>query len=432
MLINLFHKEEDSLCLILVYLPLNRILGISGLEKRGFTEDQIARTGLIDKRRLLSTDMEKADPRTRTAAKSERVDIAEVAKTAQKEQTAKVEKQVKKQRAVKEEKDNKIIQREEVKSMEFSDENALESSRETAKQTDLLAKIEENTRPGATGGVKPKEEAGGKSMLGGFVQSIMSMLSSGLMNAAKFLFNPRMIMKLIGKVFVPAMIIGSIVNGLIDGFKVFFDGGTLGEALIAGLGGILDFLTFGLIDAKTIQSVVDWITGFVDDFIIKPITEFVSMIGDAFENYIMKPIKDFLSPLTNFFKSIKDTVVGFVEGFQIPGIKFTIPIIGKEVSLGPWKPFAPNTAAAPSAPAPSAATAMASAPTPVEANQVYKKSADNATTAVENNKSEAPVIVNAPTNVNNNTSKQNIAMPAPTRNTDRGLGAYVQKNAMLI
>lgn len=392
---------------------------ISGLQKRGFTEEQIGRTKLIDTRRSIATEMEKADPRVRTAKKEERAETAKISKTAQKEETAKAENLVKKQTAVKEEKESREVKRKEVTALDFSDESELESSREMAKQTDLLTKIEENTRPGeAVAEGKPKEA--GKSMLGGLIESIGSMLSTGLMSAAKFLFNPRNILKLIGKVFVPAMLIGSVINGLIDGFKVFFNGGTFVEALIAGLGGMLDFLTFGLIDAKTIQSIVDFVSGFVEDYIVKPIQEFVQTISDAFENYIMKPIEEFLSPLTNFFKSIKDSVMNFVTGFEIPGVSFTIPVINKEVALGPWKPFG------------EAKTSTATAPAPAEANAVYKKSGDNATAAVENNKSSAPVIVNAPTNVNNNTSKQNIAMPAPTRNTDRGLGRYVEKNTLFV
>jgi hypothetical protein len=134
----------------------------------------------------------------------------------------------------------------------------------------------------------------------------------------------------------------------------------------------------------------------------------------------MKPIEEFLSPLTNFFKSIKDSVMNFVTGFEIPGISFTVPVINKEVSLGPWKPFAETS------------TAKASAPAPAEANAVYRKSGDNAGAAAENNKSAAPVIINAPTSVNNSSSKQNITMPAPTRNTDNGLNTYVQKNTMFV
>ena len=259
-------------------------------------------------------------------------------------------------------------------------EEEMENARLMALQTDLLVKIEENTRLMAGAGAKggdddKKKEAGGilgnllggpKKFLSGLISSLMgvlssvgSMLMSGLTAALKFLFNPKMLMKLFSKVLLPLAIVGSIVNGLMDGFKVFMDGGTIGEALIAGLGGMLEFLTFGLIDAKVIGNIVEWLTGFVDEWIIQPITNFFNFLGNAFQTYIAEPItaafemvgnlfteyilnplKEIFAPIANFFKKIKDQVFGFLEDFGIPEIGFDTPL-GK-VAIGPFYPFRPE------------------------------------------------------------------------------------------
>ena len=75
-------------------------------------------------------------------------------------------------------------------------------------------------------------------------------------------------------------------------------------------------------------------------------------------------------------------------------------------------------------------SAAIAVPTPVEANAVYNKSADNAEAATATQPSQQ-IIVNSPTNVSN-TSKQNISMPAPIRNTDLGLGSYLKRSAMFV
>jgi hypothetical protein len=166
------------------------------------------------------------------------------------------------------------------------------------------------------------------------------------------------------------MIIGSLVNGIIDGFKAFMETGSIAEALIAGFGGILSFLTFGLIDAKTIRSIVDWFSGFIDDYIIQPLKDFFGFLGKAFDKYIaepimsamtavgdmlneyiVEPIKTFFAPLVDFFKNIKDQVFGFLEGFGIPEVGFTIPVIGKKVTIGPFYPFKKESSAPTPAPA---------------------------------------------------------------------------------
>ena len=265
----------------------------------------------------------------------------------------------KKQTAVKETVKEKSAKAEESAAATFSDESSLENDRRQEQSVILLAKIEENTRGAGKGPAseKPAEASGGSSLLDG----IVSMLGSGIMKAFKFLFNPKFLFKALTKVFVPALIIGSMLNGIVDAFKAFFSGGSFTDVIIAGLGGMLKVLSLGLFDAQTIKNIVNAITGFVTDYIIAPIKNFMSFLGKSFDTYIKEPImeafsyignlfteyivdpiKKFFAPIADFFKNIKEQVFGFLEDFGIPEVGFTIPIINKKVSIGPFYPFRPD------------------------------------------------------------------------------------------
>lgn len=321
------------------------------------------------------------------------------------------------------------------------EEASLEQNKKIDEQSAVLKKIEENTR-GAAGAIKPapKEEAGAG---GGILDSIMGLLGTGLMSAVKFLFSPKNLLKAFTKFFAPAMIIGSLVNGIMDGFKVFSETGSIGEALIAGLGGVLSFLTFGLFDAETIKNVVSAVTGFVNDYIVEPITNFISFIGEAFDTYIKKPVlaafetvsglfdeyivqplKTVFEPVTKFFSNLKDTVFGWFENFEIPGINFSV--LGKEFGFGPWRPFKSETAAAAVPPAAPAASKIAPASAPQSGNMVAKGSEQNKEANMEASKPSSGggnTIVSAPT-VNNVQNTQQTIKLQP-RNRDNSVTNYL-------
>ena len=337
-----------------------------------------------------------------------------------------------------------------------AEETASESQRIIEKQTDLLSEIAENTSRIPKMVKAPSKKGEESADGGGFLSGILGFLGEGLMKAVKFLFNPKNILKFISKIALPAMIIGSLVSGIMDGFKAFAETGDIGEALIAGLGGVLSFLSFGLFDAETVRGVVDAVKGFVDDYIIEPVKNFFSFISDSFEKYIVKPLSDFFAPVIDFFKSVKDQLLSMVESIGIPEISFTIPLIDKKVSIGPFYPFKKESAkaqsggAAPIAPGNSDAGAgrgsseftktdprrldnassSMSAPKPMEGTEVYNKSIENAEVAGKPVQT-APIIVSAPT-TNNSTSKQNITMPTPIRNDDSGFNRYLSRNAAII
>ena len=363
---------------------------IARLKEEGYNEEQIANTGLIEKRAKLATEYSSYDSR-----------VQEKQETAERVSTD--EAPSKKMEAVKEP----------IDAGAFSDEAQIEGQRLQESTVDLLTKIEENTRAGKDASVKPgKEDSKGK----GFLDNIMGFLSKGFMSAIKVIFSPKNLLKAFTKVFVPAMIIGSLISGIMDGFKKFTETGSISEALIAGLGGILDFLTFGLFDAEKLKSVID---------------------------FVGKAIDGFIDPIKNFFTSMIDGITGFISDFTIPKITLGT-VMGKEFSVGPFQPFKKNAKTeVPTAPtsdmqkpvgksntefAGAGATGSWDKPKPYEATEVYKKSADNV--AASTKQDTQPIVISAPTTNNTSNQKQNITMPRSVRNDDSGFNRYVSKNAV--
>lgn len=244
-------------------------------------------------------------------------------------------------------------------------EEEMEAARAQTEQTDLLKQLVSNT-----GGDKPKvtpASSGGKES-GGLLDGIMGMFSSGFMSAISSLFSPAMMLKVITKVFAPLAIIGGVVNGIMDGFKEFSESGDIGEALIAALGGFLDFLTFGLINKDTLKKV---------------------------------------------YQSLKESMDALFGSIGIPEIKFKIPVINKEVTIPEFYPFRMEKKAPPPA-----------APEPTAAQSVEQKSAENAEAAMQPQGGGNNTSVVAPTTNVKNTSNQIVRLPV--RNQDQTMNRYLR------
>jgi hypothetical protein len=250
------------------------------------------------------------------------------------------------------------------------------------------------------------------------------------------------------------MLIGSLVNGIMDGFKVFSETGSIGEALIAGLGGVLSFLTFGLFDAQTVKNVVNAVSGFVTEYIVEPITKFFNFLGDAFNTYIkepvmaafstvaglfdefiIQPLKTVFEPVTKFFSNLKDTIFGWFESFEIPGINFSV--MGKQFGFGPWTPFKSEPTAIPAGNSNAGAGQGSSqfaavdprridTNVPQSGNAVAKQSEQNKEANMDASKPNSGggnTIVSAPT-VNNVQNTQQTIKLQP-RNRDNSISNYL-------
>lgn len=118
---------------------------------------------------------------------------------------------------------------------------------------------------------------------GGFLDSIMSLFADGFMQGIKKLFSPKLLGQVLKKVFLPIAIIGTLFSGITDGFKKYQETGSFGEAIIAGLGGMLKFLTFGLFGEDTLKSMWEAVSGFLE-----PITKTISGIFTGIKDFFKK------------------------------------------------------------------------------------------------------------------------------------------------
>lgn len=254
-----------------------------------------------------------------------------------------------------------------------SQENLLEQSRLQQQNADNLQRIADNTDMLAGNdqqGNKKTDDGqvtSTKGLLSGLMDSVMAMFGDSFLSAITSAFSARSLLRLVTKFFAPAMIIGSLANGIMDGFKAWQESGSLSDALIAGLGGILEFLSFGLFDKDTVENIIGGINTMIDKYIVQPVSDFIDNLGDAFDTYISQPfqvafdsilnfaqdlgelfndtvitpIQNAFQPISDFFSDMMDSVVGFLKAIEIPGIAFTAPVIG-DVSFGPWRPFDNN------------------------------------------------------------------------------------------
>ena len=134
---------------------------------------------------------------------------------------------------------------------------------EDKKEADLEASKQKKEAPVAAAPTAEKKDEDGGGLLG----TIIGLIKNGLMKGLKMLFNPKNILKALGKVFVIGAIIGSLFSGIVDGFKKYQETGSLFDAYKAFLGGILNFLTFGLLGEEEVNSFFDAIGNFLEPLI---------------------------------------------------------------------------------------------------------------------------------------------------------------------
>lgn len=262
----------------------------------------------------------------------------------------------------------------------------LESAKAAQEQTTLLKVIADKI-----GGEDSKrvpiartEATDGKG--GGLLGGITGLLGDGLMKSFKTLLSPANLLKSLGKVFAIGMIVGALFEGIMDGFDEYMKTGDIGKALIAGLAGIVDFLTFGLFDKEKIKEVIGDFAAWTNEHLIQPFVKFIS--------------------------GIKDSFMSMISNIGIPEIKFTIPVIKKEVAIGPFYPFKSD-----------GSTSTPTPPQPTSADTVAGASKENADEAAAKTASGGgnTAVVNAPVTTNNNTSQ---IIKSPIRNQESSMSRY--------
>ena len=238
-----------------------------------------------------------------------------------------------------------------------------ESKFEKEKPTKVEAKVEE----------KPEEKKNKflkmiENIIGPVALASITAIMEGVISSLKSFFSPANILKQIVTKFPLALIIGSITNGFLDGFKEWEESGDLGKAAIKFLSG----MTFGLLDEK-----------FIQDNIITPLVDFVEKIGELWTEYVTKPIENFVdslkkmfndyivTPITNVWSTLKDGFINTINSMidSIADSKFLPDVVKNQIKkLKVEKTPSGSETTTPAATAPSpgptpAATAPSPAPT---------------------------------------------------------------------
>ena len=340
-----------------------------------------------------------------------------------------------------------------------SHEDKTERQLQESKTQDILEKIEVNTRPEVvlTNPKEAGESDGSGGLLGGLlggigllmmmkslknlIGGIFESIGTALMGAFRLLFNPGAILKGILKGFAITALVVAIGKGIYDGFIEWQKTGDIGKAIVEGLGAMVETLTFGLISKEKYKEYAKWFNGKVDEYIITPITNFISHVCDLFDEWIATPIKNAFASIGKFFSETMDSFMSLIQGIGIPEIDISSVskyIPGAPDKLGPWYPFADSATKESPKPVPKGANNVTPEATPTtsgtkyipynrdNANIVHQKSEENIGRKEDMNaKGAGSTIVSAPSStINNQTVNKNITRLPPTNQH----GPYVKIN----
>ena len=234
------------------------------------------------------------------------------------------------------------------------------------------------------------------------------------------------------KLFLPLTIIMTVwdtVKGAIEGFEK--------DGIIGGISGAIkgffNSLIFG--PADMIKDAIAWVAGiFGFDNAKKELESFSfeKMFSDLIDTLFSAPkaIGNFIIDMFNKLKSL-----------EIPKFSYTIPIIDKEVSIGPFKPFSslggasqPNDTTGGNTTPASSAPNIAPSPSQsgVTPSQTVTQSSGEVSAMKENQSSNISSTVVSPT-VNNNVKQTQVAkIDAPVRTNDSSVDRYFSSRARFI
>lgn len=236
-----------------------------------------------------------------------------------------------------------------------------ESVEERGKDTSFFAEQDkkeaeqEASRVKKETGTAPTPATGGGGEGGGsLIDTIISLFSNGFMNAAKTLFNPKVLLKFLSKA-GPIAIIGTAIYSVFQGYKTLFEGGSFKDAFVKTWGTFLDILTFGLFGEDEIKFLFDKVSEFFD-----PVVKTIQSIFGG--------IKDFFVKLFGGDVDIKDEKIP--EAGKMPTSEPPKAPGGAGGAGGAGPPAAAPTALAPAAPAAPSPTPTAPAPAPTAPSKV--------------------------------------------------------------
>jgi len=202
---------------------------------------------------------------------------------------------------------------------------------------------------------------------------------------------------IVKKIAYPLMVIMAVWDTIKGALKGWEEGGLIG-AIGGAIKGLFNSLVGGVADM--IKGAISWIAGalgftavenFLDSFsfedLFSDLVDAILFIPQTIQNFIMHPIDSIMKlgtiimdtfsgivhvfdPVIDFFSGIGDSIIGMLEGIGIPEMGFTIPIIGKKVSIGPFYPFKKDSEAPADSPSTDAAGGTTKAVPPENDNPV--------------------------------------------------------------
>ena len=237
------------------------------------------------------------------------------------------------------------------------------------------------------------------------------------------------------KIFLPVTVILTIwdtVKGAIEGFE---KDGIVG-GIAGAIKGLFNSLIFGPVDM--IKDATAWILGiFGFDEAKKTLESFsLEKMFSEFVDMLFSPVETFKKIMGKF----NDFLASF-KGFTIPEFSFTIPVINKKVSIGPFKPFG-------EADKQSNDTSGSSAESTVSANSVKPLTSSSVAPSVstgtsnivatqsgvissmKESQASSMTTVVAPSVSNNMQQTQVARIEAPVRSNDSSLDRYFSARAV--
>ena len=149
-----------------------------------------------------------------------------------------------------------------------------------AEESQLEAGRLKSKTPGSPTAVKAdggSEGDGGGGFLGGIIDSV----KNGLLGGITSLFNPMALLKILGKAFAIGALLYSLFEGITAGFKKWQETGDLSEAIITGLGAMIDFLTFGLFGEDSLRKLINSVGE-----VVEPIIDSIKQAYYSFKDWI--------------------------------------------------------------------------------------------------------------------------------------------------
>jgi len=207
----------------------------------------------------------------------------------------------------------------------------------------------------------------------------------------------RAVSGIVSKIAYPLMVVMAVWDTIKGALKGWEEGGLIG-AIGGAIKGLFNSLVGGVADM--IKGAISWIAGalgftavekFLDSFsfedLFSDLVDAILFIPQTIQNFIMHPIDSIMKlgkiimdtfsgivhvfdPVIDFFSGIGDSIIGMLEGIGIPEMGFTIPIIGKKVSIGPFYPFKKDSEAPADTPSTDAAGGTTKAVPPENDNPV--------------------------------------------------------------